>query len=277
VRYYLDRYVMGANFPNREDALAYVLRLFDDLGSDRPIRFLEMQGVDDMVFDKMVYGLFANEAKWDWISRPAAFRSEWQPVAKAQAAASVALFRDVGVVEVETPTLRVYRVDASAVESYLRRRLPEGETRVIDFGSTDSSAYKVNGFRYPERDGAGVGFAWQVERQRKHLRMTMKGVLFIADGPKDPTANLRVRVTPARERRLTLSLLTLVPDQRVTVSVNGHAVGSAPVVDKWTEASFVVPADVLTADPVQNVELRVAKVSEYGTGIALSSLRIDDP
>jgi hypothetical protein len=275
-RLHLHRYVMGAYFPERDATLAYLAKLFDELGADRPIRFLEMTGVDDMIFDKMVYGLFANEAKWDWISRPAHYQPEWQPIARARAAQSATLFRELGELEIATDTLRLYRVDAAALEAYHRGLLPPGETRAIDFGTPESNLHKVSGIRYPEQAN-GVGFAWTTARQRQHLRMTMKGVIYIPEGPKYYEAALRVRVDPVRERRLSLRVLSFVPGQRVAVAVNGRALGDAPVTPEWSEISFRIPSDALSADPVQVVTLRTARGNEYDLGFALAAVRIDDP
>lgn len=275
-RFHLNRYVMGAYFPDRTATLAYLGKLFDELGDDRPIRFLEMTGVDDMIFDKMVYGLFANEARWKWISRPAYYRSEWQPLAKERARESAALFHELGTLELATETLRLYRVDAPALEDYHRRLLPPGETRAIDFGSEESNVYKIAGFRYPERHD-GFGFSWTIARQRKHLRMTMKGVIFVPDGPKRYDASMRVRITPARDRRLVLKVLSFEPGQRVDVTVNGRLIGTAPVTAEWSEVSFVVPASALVPEPVQVINLRSAIGNAYDLGIAVSAVRIDAP
>ena len=278
-RFNLNRYVMGANFSNRVLTIHHLGMMFDATGDDRPIRFLEMtSGVEDMVYDKMVYGLFANEAKWDWISRPDRYRGEWQPLARAMAADSATFFHEVGTLELATDTLRLYRIDHVAFETYRGRATPPGETRAIDFGTPESEPYVAKGIRYAEQGGDGTGFRWTTgTRQPHHLRMTMKGVILIPDGPKYYESVIRLRVAPVRDRRLTLKVLSFVPGERLDVSVNGHPVGSAPVGEPWSDVSFLIPAEALLGDSLQWIQLRTAKGSEHGFGVALSSARIDDP
>lgn len=273
--YYWNRYQLGVSYMPPEAIPRYVVDLQDEFG-DEPIRFLHFADIEKSVIDKYLYGIFVGQRKWDWIADPAGHVREWQPGVRARDEALVAYIAQFSALELDTGTMRVYRMDRKTIDDFLSKKIMATPTTSIDFGDKSSESFKVYGVRYPEKYGEGQGFAWLQRRQPGRYKFTLQGLRSVPMGTPRDDAALRLAMPPGKSYRIEISAVTAVPDQILTATVNGSrelARAPIPMGDPSTVV-IDVPAELLEASGLQRLRLEMSKVNAEGLGVALRTLRI---
>jgi len=274
IRFYFDHHLMGIGASTRADVDSFMSNYYFEDG-DEPFHYIEFIDADATAFDKSLYGIFGKDHKWSWITNPVPHKKEILESLRLRGEGGKKGFADYGRLVLETPRIRVYVLEREALDRPNIAAVSAAETRFIDFGSDSSGKHKVSGLRYNERSESGESFCWTVARPQKRYRFTMRGLLHETIGTADVHAILRVRSTPA-DAKVRILVLAPVPDQQAEVLWNGTSLGHAAAPTEWKELVFDLPKTAYDpAAPLQTLELRTAKVSEFGFGVAIQWIRID--
>lgn len=277
--YYWNRYALSTSQIAPEHIARYAGSLQEQFG-DEPVRFIHFTNPEKIDFDKYVYGVFATENRWRWIANPGPTRDEWQPVVRARDDAMVARVSQYGVLELDTGTAQIWRIEPQRVKDLLDKKVMESPTTSIDFGSVASEDNKVYGFRYSEGSGVpGVpGHCWTERRQPARMVFTLKGLRHVPTGapPRDDAA-LRLDLPPGRAYVIDVTLVSAAPHQDVVVSMNGRTKLAALHLANAGESrdfEIDVPEGALDASGLQQLRLDVSKVNAEGLGVAVARFAV---
>lgn len=276
--YYWNRYALSTAAIAPEHIPRYVTSLQDEFG-DGPVRFIHFANAEEIAFDKYVYGLFGAEKKWTWIADPGPHRSEWQPVVRARDDAMLTYVGQFGDLELDTGTAQVWRIDRPRIMQFLAKKVLAQPTTMIDFGDVSSEDFKVHGFRYPERSApGGPGFCWMERKRPSRMIFTLKGLRHVPTGaPAKNDAALRLAMAPGRAYRIAARLGSAVPDQHVTVTMNGSTklaeVALAP--GDFKEIVIDVPSAVLDASGLQLLGFEFTAANDDNLAVAVGRFEIE--
>jgi hypothetical protein len=274
--YYWNRYALSTAGIAPEHIPRYATSLEDELGAG-PVRFIHFANAEEIAFDKYVYGVFAPEKRWSWIADPGGRRSEWQPVLRARDDAMLAYVGQFGELELDTGTAQIWRIDRPRVMDFLAKKVLAHPTTTIDFGDVTSEDFKVHGFRYPERSTpGGPGFCWMQRTRPSRMIFTLKGLRHVPTGaPARNDAALRLAMAPGRAYRIEARLGSAVPDQHVTVTINGSTLAEvALAAGEFKEVVMEVPSDVLDASGLQRLGFAFTGANDDNLAVAVGRFEI---
>jgi hypothetical protein len=272
-RFYFQRHGLAMTGTQAEAMPTVLDAFFLAHGADEPVHFVQFTHVEKAAFDKGLYALFARDKAWSWIADPYPHRSEWEEGVRARDRALVGIFERMGTVVLDTGRMRVIRVTRAELDAYTVRSLEESaDGPSADFGGLSSARHKLTGFRYPEKYDS-YGYSWTMDRQRKHYRFTMQGLLEDEYGPIEREAVAVLRATQGT--RISLLAHTSEPGQELEILLNGHPCGTVDVGLAWSDRSVPIPPGALDPSGVQRITLRWTKSNEFHLGIALATLRLE--
>ncbi len=276
--YYWNRYLLGITYVPTEVIPRFINELQDQFG-DEPVRFVHFANIDKSVNDKYLYGIFVGQKRWDWIADPQGHASEWQPFVRETDRKVLETIASFSELELDTGTARVYRIDRSRIDAYFAKKVLESPTTFVDFGEKSSEIFKVYGVRFPEKNPAGIGFTWLHRRQLSHYKFTLQGLRTVPEPmqvpPTDESA-LRVNMPAGRSYRIDLTMQAGIPEEKVSVSVNGSPTLAEYVFDNtdFGAMSIEVPAEVLAPSGLQILHFAMSKINPDGVGVGLRTMKI---
>ena len=275
--YYWNRYALNPTGFAPEDLLRYLTGLQDQFG-DAPIRFVHFTNPEEIAFDKYVYAAFVAEKRWDWIANPGPRRSEWQPVLRARDDASLAYIAQFAERELDTGTAQVWRVDRSRMMDFVAKKVLLHPTTTVDFGDVASEDLKIRGFRFRERVGPdGPGFCWMKRTRPSRMVFTLQGLQFVrTDAPPGNEAALRLALAPGRAYRIDTRMTSTVPDQRLTIAMNGKTKLAELTLGPGAFQDFVidVPSEALEPSGVQELGFAFTGANQDDLAVALERFEI---
>lgn len=275
-RYYWNRYPVGVS---ADHVILDLRNLFDRYGSDKPFMFIETDGIADTAFDKVLWGIFAPERQWGWISNPYQGSDAWRTRLQKDDSLRRQQLRQFAVPVAASERLRVMKIGVEELDRYQVSQLPEGDTRFIDFETSSADVYKSWGWGRQEKYGIDHGFAWMNEHRHQRMIFTLKGLKELPDGEMLRSATLMVRLSEDKDWRVTARGFSQVSGNSLSLRVNGHE--SLGTIDADSpngprEYSFVIPRAHLRAAGIQRLEYSFsAATSDWHHGIAFEWLRAD--
>lgn len=275
--YYWNRYALNPTGFAPEDVLRYLTGLHDEFG-DAPIRFVHFTNPEEIAFDKYVYAAFVAEKKWGWIADPGPRRNEWQPVLRARDDAAIAYIAQFAELELDTGTAQVWRIDRSRIMNFVAKKVLLRPTTTVDFGDVASEDLKIRGFRFRERVGPdGPGFCWMKRTRPSRMVFTLQGLQFVrSEAPARNESALRLALAPGRAYRIDTRMTSAVPDQHLTVAMNGETKLADFVLEPGEFKDFVidVPSESLAPSGVQVLGFAFTGANQDDLAVALGRFDI---
>lgn len=282
VQYYFETHLVPpAEMPDPEGAAPYYQDLFQKSGVER-IYHVHFTDPRSRFIDKCIWPLFAYKSGWSALGDPFGHRDEVLETIEASDARVLRALERVHAKKVfSAPGMDVYEIDRAHLDPI--GEPPAETTRRIDFGLPSFRLFKIDGFYAPQTTERGAPFAFGnghedcIPAERCRTVLTKTGLEF--RGTKtSPEGRFRARLPAKCGYEAKLRYFRILPEQRLSVVVNGTKVFEAPDSPDLEERDVVfrIPKEALAADGLQTVGLGFRKKhAEWGTGIGFMWLTFD--
>lgn len=284
VRYLWNRHLFGIN-PD-PIGLRETLEIY---GMDSPLTIVQLRHTRLHMYDKGLFVYFAGERQLTWIARPDYYRSGWGQRFDAIDRQLDEALAGIGRVVHQSNEMIVRSVDNADLDELQRSRLPRTTPSVIDFETVASEAFKVRGIS-PRTSGTAQlpGYAWLYVRRPAKLVFTLHGYEYPPIGPPIHTSSLQMRLPADRALHMAIDVSSPVPDQTLTVRMNGHALGSQSLASQETLAAVPgppkptvvrmeldVPVATLSPDGLQVLDLEFSSTAAHNA-VRLHRIELGD-
>jgi len=250
---------------------------FEIYGMDSPLTIVQLRHMRWHMYDKGLLVYFAGERQLSWIARPDYYRNAWGQRFDAMDRQLDEALAAIGRVVHQSSEMIVRSVTNADLDELQRSRLPRTTPTVIDFETLASEPFKVRGIS-PRKEGTAElpGYAWLYVRQPARLVFTLHGYEYPPVGPPIQTSTLQMRWPADRAFHMAIDVSSPVPNQTVTVRVNGHALGSQTLASRehpaWipgpspptvVRMELDVPVTVLRPDGLAVVDLEFSSAAAH--------------
>jgi dolichyl-phosphate-mannose-protein mannosyltransferase len=237
VRFLWDRQLIGID----PDPI-HLREMLEIHGMDSPLTIVQLRHMRSHMYDKGLFVYFAGERQVTWIARPDYYRNAWGQRFDAMDRQLDEALAGIGRVVHQSSEVIVRSVTDADLDELQRSRLPRTTPSVIDFETLASEPFKVRGIS-PRKAGTAElpGYAWLYVRQPAKLVFTLQGYDYPPIGPPIHTSTLQMRWPADRALHMAIDVSSPVPNQTVTVRMNGHALGSQTLASQESMAPFLAP------------------------------------
>ena len=258
-------------------------------GMDSPLTIVQFRHMRSQMYDKGLFAYFAGDRQVTWIARPDYYRNAWGQRFDAIDQQLDEALAGIGRVVHQSGEMIVRSVGNADLDELQRSRLPRTTPSVIDFETVASEPFKVRGIS-PRTSGTAQlpGYAWLHVRRPAKIIFTLHGYEYPSIGPPIHTSSLQMRLPADRALHMAIDVSSPVPDQTLTVRMNGHALASQTLASQETMAAVPgppkptivrmeldVPVTALSPDGLQGLDLEFSSTAAHNA-VRLHRIELGD-